>query len=330
MENNTLKSVEIDGQGQPNGSNFEQKYQELRASKVAAEAKPELVLPVTFENQRRPWPKWLRFKNIEVYRIRAGQIATNPRVKWFITVLIIINTLMMGISTYDFVQKNPPIEAAFEAIELVFLVFFTLELLLDLFYLGGDLFTDNWRIFDFGLVLGSWVLHSVQVVSSMRVVRALRLLGRGEEMRGLTVALTNSFPRLGAIGLVFIVIFYVYAVLCTTLFKEAFMVGATKGDYFGTLEKSFFTLFQMMTLSNWSDIVRELMSYYHFTGVVVGTSFVFIATYIVLNLIVAVMVDTVTENSRLALQAKQDDPDQDIKLRLMKLESLLEEIKNKK
>jgi hypothetical protein len=108
-------------------------------------------------------------------------------------------------------------------------------------------------------------------------------------MRDVVLALAKVLPRLGAIAALLGLISYIFAVMFTELFGGVIL----SDDYITTLDRSFLTLFQMVTLE-WSDIMRECMAqvwwaWIHFV------SFVVITGFIVFNLIVAVVCKAIPE-----------------------------------
>ena len=99
-------------------------------------------------------------------------------------------------------------------------------------------------------------------------------------------------PRLAAIGLMLFLVFYIFAVMFTDLFKQLYHEGHTIWDYFSRLDSTIFTLFQIMTLDNWADIARQVIPIYPwawapFVGFAVTSAF------IVVNLIIAVICDAI-------------------------------------
>ena len=74
-------------------------------------------------------------------RIVCGDIVNHPKVTIFIIILIVVNAIMMGIATFDFVSDNPKVEEAFEKTDLAFLIIFTIELGMQFIYRGYTLFT---------------------------------------------------------------------------------------------------------------------------------------------------------------------------------------------
>jgi len=96
--------------------------------------------------------------------------------------------------------------------------------------------------------------------------------------------LITAIPGIGSIGAILAIIFYVFSVMATKLF------GDTHPQYFGTLQASLFSLFQIMTLEGWPDIVREVKQSHPFAPPFF-IPYILVATFTVLNLFIAVIVD---------------------------------------
>ena len=221
------------------------------------------------------------------FRLVCGKIVNHVKTQMFIIILIVINAIMMGVATFDFVTENPSVENVFERIDLVFLIIFTLELGLQLIFRGYKLLLDGWLFFDFIIVVISWSFSGLQIIRAFRVFRALRIITRIETMRNLVTALFDIMPRLGAITALLLLIFYIFAVLFTQLFGELTL----SGDYFTRLDYSLFTLFVMMTME-WADVARECMAEIWWAWAPF-VAFIMITGFIVFNLIIAVVCDAV-------------------------------------
>lgn len=123
--------------------------------------------------------------SINTIRFNVGMLVNNTRVQFMIVLLIVINAVMMGIATYDIVKKNPDVDAAFEKIDEIFLIIFTVELCMQFVYLGWRLLLDGWLLFDLIIILTSWSFSSVQIIRAFRIFRALRLVTRIKIMKNL-------------------------------------------------------------------------------------------------------------------------------------------------
>lgn len=221
----------------------------------------------------------------------CGKIVQDEMFQTFVVVLIILNAALMGIGTYDFVEDNPNIQKAFDWADFVFLVVFTIECALQLGYHGYQLFNDGWLTFDLMVVVFSWTMDSVQIFRAMRVFRAFRLVARLAVLKDLVNAIVAVLPRIGSIMLLFSLVLYVYAVMCTILYGTT---GYGEDDtwYFGRLDYSLFTLFQFVTLENWGEISREVKAV-HPSFAYIVLSFLTLSSFILYSLVVAVVCDAV-------------------------------------
>eukprot|EP00567_Pseudictyota_dubia_P011992 CAMPEP_0197457692 /NCGR_PEP_ID=MMETSP1175-20131217/46745_1 /TAXON_ID=1003142 /ORGANISM="Triceratium dubium, Strain CCMP147" /LENGTH=460 /DNA_ID=CAMNT_0042992127 /DNA_START=139 /DNA_END=1521 /DNA_ORIENTATION=+ len=230
----------------------------------------------------------------------CGKVVNNHHFQLFIVLLIVINSIMMGLGTFDFVTENPDVSSVFEKVDLAFLITFTIELSMQLVYRGYKLFFDGWLVFDFIIVVMSWSLSSLQIIRAFRIFRALRLITRVQTLRKLVTALMDVIPNMTAIGLLLMLVFYIFAVMFTVLFKDLYELGATEEDYFSSLSKTLFTLFQMMTM-DWSEPARQVMAVYPWAWAPF-VLFVAVSGFMVFNLIIAVVCDAVA-----AVEHKDED-----------------------
>lgn len=244
----------------------------------------------------------------ESYRVKVGKLVNDDRVQAVIVVLIVINSLLMGIGTFDFVTENEEVAGAFELVDKIFLWIFTIELALQFIYYGYKLFTNGWLVFDFVVIGLSWASDFIdgadlQVMRAFRIFRTFRLLTRVQVLRELVTALLSTIPRMAAIFFLLFIVFYIFAVMCTNLFQDLAEDESIDEEYrymFSKLEDTFFTLFQIMTLDGWSDITREISKSKTYAWVPI-IAFVLISAFIVVNLIIAVICDAVAE-----LHAEED------------------------
>jgi voltage-gated sodium channel len=95
-----------------------------------------------------------------------------------------------------------------------------------------------------------------------------------------------------AIGLLLFLVSYIFAVMCTQLFADLYPTY-TDVDYWGRLDATFFSLFQIMTLDNWSAIARQTMVAYPYAWLPIIV-FVIVTGFVVVNLIIAVICDAIS------------------------------------
>lgn len=111
-------------------------------------------------------------------RQTANKMVNNENVEKFIMYLIVLNAIMMGIGTYDFVTENQEVSDIFDIIDMVFLIIFTVELGLQFIYQGLYIFKNGWLAFDFLIIVLSWASESFAVVRAFRIVRVTRIIKR--------------------------------------------------------------------------------------------------------------------------------------------------------
>lgn len=220
-------------------------------------------------------------------RAKAGDLVNNKNFQIAIIVLIFMNAVTMGLGTVSFIKDDPEKFALFEWVDMGFLIIFTLELLVQFTYHGYHLFFDGWLVFDFVIVVLSWGLRHVQIIRAFRVFRTLRLITRIKLLQNLVSAIISVIPRLFAIVCLMALIFYIFSVMFTQLFRNK----VYRRDYFGTLQDTALTLFELMTLE-WSGIAREVMED-NFAYWIPVVFFIITSSFITLNMVVAVICDCV-------------------------------------
>lgn len=208
---------------------------------------------------------------------------------WFnrlILSLILVNAVLLGLETSAdlMLQYGSLLHGA----DRVLLTVFVLELLLRIFAYRTAFFKDAWNLFDFAVVAIALIPASgpLAVLRSLRVLRVLRVLSMVPSMKRVVSALLGSLPGLASIAMVLLLIYYVFAVIATKVFGAAFP------DWFGNIARSFYTLFQVMTLESWSmGISRPVMETYPLAWLFF-VPFILIATFTMLNLFIAIIVNT--------------------------------------
>ncbi len=235
----------------------------------------------------------------------------------FIIFIIIINAIILGIDTMDLSEQNRQI---LSFLDNICLFIFVVEIALKLIAFRFAFFKNGWNIFDFSIVLISLIPNSgaLSVFRALRIIRVLRLLSIIPKMKMIASALINSFSGMVGVGILLLIFFYIYAVLTTTLFSVDFP------EYFGNLGKSFYSLFQIMTLESWSNgIVRPILKLYPYSWIIF-VSFILIVSFIVLNMAIGIVVDSIGEAQR---EEHENDDIIVSKAELDKLHKELSEIK---
>ncbi|HBW08894.1 MAG: ion transporter [Pseudomonas sp. BICA1-14] len=233
-------------------------------------------------------------------RSRLKQLIEQPAVQRGILLLIVINAAILGM------QTSPSLVASWgellRVLDMLILGVFVVEIAARIYVHRAAFFRDPWSLFDFTVVAIALVPASgpFSVLRALRVLRVMRMVTMVPSMRRVVGALLSAIPGLGSIAMVLALVFYVSAVIATGLF------GADFPEWFGNLGRSVYTLFQVMTLESWSmGIVRPLMDVFPYAWVFF-IPFILIATFTMLNLFIAIIVNamqTVTDADHEATQA---------------------------
>ncbi len=264
-------------------------------------------------------------------RERLRSFIEVPRVQQGIIALILVNAVILGLETSPAVMASigRPLLAADQAILAVFVV----EIAIRLYVHRLAFWRDPWSVFDFVVVAIALIPASgpFAVLRALRVLRVLRLLTMVPAMRRVVGALLAALPGLGSIVMVLLILYYVFAVIATNLFAAAFP------EWFGTLGRSLYTLFQIMTLESWSmGIARPVMEQFpHAWAFFIP--FILVATFTMLNLFIAIIVNAMQsyreadqqhmeatlEHTRMHIEADLHTELRDLRAEIQELKALL-------
>lgn len=207
-----------------------------------------------------------------------------------IILLIMVNAVIVGLETYPSIYQK--YQGWFLFADSLLLWIFTVEIALRLIAATPtkDFFKDGWNLFDFVIIAGGHIFvgaHFITVLRILRLLRVLRAISIIPSLRKLVNALLLTIPSLGNIFLLLSLIFYIFAVLGTTLFAE------TSPEYFGSLHATLLTLFQVVTLESWaSEVMRPIAAELPWAWMYF-VSFILVGTFIIVNLFVGVIVSNV-------------------------------------
>jgi len=234
------------------------------------EKRMESELPTADKSQRARLREWL----------------DQNWVKNSILGVIIFNAITLGLGTSDRIEAN--FGVALQIIDKTVLTIFVLELSLKLYAFGFAFFRSAWNLFDL-FVVGVGLLpqtDSLSALRGLRVIRAMRLLSVVPQMRAVVQALLDALPGMGAVIVMLSIVYYVFGVMATIMYGDAFDL------WFGTLARSLYSLFQIMTLESWSmGIVRPVMETFPLAWAFF-VPFIIITAFSVLNLFIGLLVNT--------------------------------------
>ena len=212
--------------------------------------------------------------------------------EYFIVAVILANAVLLGLST------SPRIEQPYgDWLELgyrVALGIFIVEALLKMLALAPRshrYFRDGWNVFDFLVIVFALVPATGQfamITRLARLLRVVRLISTVKELRLIVAALVRSIPSVGHVIMLMSIVVYIYAIMGYHLFNEH------DPDNWGTLGISALTLFNIITLEGWIEVMDTAMEAYSWAWIYF-VSFVIMGTFVVINLFIAIIINNLEE-----------------------------------
>ena len=163
-------------------------------------------------------------------------------------------------------------------------------------------FRSGWNLFDFTVIVASLIPATEEfalVARLVRVLRVLRLISTVPQLRLIVATLVRSIPSMGHVIMLMSIIFYIYAVTGFHLFHEH------DAEHWGTLGKALLTLFTMVTLEGWIDVMETALEVHAWAWIYFVT-FIMIGTFIVLNLFIAVVINNLDASKAAELEELRD------------------------
>ena len=254
-------------------------------------------------------------------REKIAQLVDSDRFQNAILAVILVNAVVLGIETSQAMSEN--YGTLIKLVDRACLAIFVTELLLKFYARRAAFFTNGWTMFDFVIVAASLIpgASNVSVLRAARVLRVLRVVSAAPRMRRVVEGLVLALPGIGSVFLLMSLVFYIGAVMATNLFGTAFP------EWFGTLGRSGYSLFQIMTLESWSmGIVRPVMEVYPFAWMFF-VPFIMVTTFAVVNLLVGLIVNSMQDAHESDADIMTDDYRKEVMQRLDQIQAQLDTIK---
>ncbi|XP_015229541.1 PREDICTED: voltage-dependent P/Q-type calcium channel subunit alpha-1A-like isoform X17 [Cyprinodon variegatus] len=259
-------------------------------------------------------------KNKLSFQYRMWHFVVSPPFEYSIMALIALNTIVLMMK---FQGASQSYDNVLKYLNIVFTTFFFMESILKIIAFGPlNYFRDAWNVFDFVSVIGSitdilvtefWNLNNFINLSFLRLFRAARLiklLRQGETIRILLWTFVQSFKALPYVCLLIAMLFFIYAIIGMQLFgniaiDEEEESAIDEHNNFRTFIMALMLLFRSATGEAWHEIMlaclgekkcdpdsgntgKECGSVFAYTYFV---SFIFLCSFLMLNLFVAVIMD---------------------------------------
>lgn len=210
----------------------------------------------------------------------------------FIIAVILVNAVLIGLSTY---MADPTALRVIAGIETACIVIYLVEIALRFKARDSTVafFRDGWNIFDVVIVIAALIPASNGIgpmLRILRVFRVLRLVKTIPELRLIVTVLIRSVASMKYVALLATILFYVYAVIGVKLFGAN---GHPMQPYFCSIHEACFTLFRILTGDDWTQMRYELAQAGRPLGAFTAfqVSWIVIATFLLVNLIVGAVIN---------------------------------------
>ncbi|NXQ26839.1 CAC1G protein, partial [Alaudala cheleensis] len=286
---------------------------------------PLALLPAA-EAQCKPY-----YSDYSRFRLLIHQMCTSHYLDLFITGVIGLNVITMAMEHY---QQPKVLDEALKICNYIFTVIFVLESVFKLIAFGfRRFFQDRWNQLDLAIVLLSIMgitLEEIEVNASLpinptiirimrvlRIARVLKLLKMAVGMRALLDTVMQALPQVGNLGLLFMLLFFIFAALGVELFGDLECddthpcEGLGRHATFRNFGMAFLTLFRVSTGDNWNGIMKDTLRdcdqestcYNTVISPIYFVSFVLTAQFVLVNVVIAVLMKHLEESNK---EAKEE------------------------
>lgn len=238
----------------------------------------------------------------------AHRLTHSHRFEYFIISLIILNAVALGLETVPVVMDGYAMWISLG--QWVTLGVFIAEAALKIFAVSpraDRYFRDGWNVFDFSIIVFSLLpaTGGFAVIARMaRLLRLLRLVSAVPELRLIVSTLVRSIPSMLHIVALMSLMVYIYAIIGYQLFHEH------DPEHWRNLGISLLSLFRIVTLEDWTDIMYKAMEYHPLTWIYF-VSFVVFGTFVIINLFIAVVINNLDEAKQARLRKLEQAPTAD-------------------
>jgi voltage-gated sodium channel len=167
-------------------------------------------------------------------------------------------------------------------------------------------FGDGWHLFDFTIIILSLIPFSAEyatIARLLRLLRILRLVSRVPQLRLIVITLLRSIPSMAHVMLLMMMLMYIYAITGYHLFHQAIP------ESWGSLGQALLTLSTIATLEGWPEHMEKCLQVTPYAWIFF-ISFIILATFIIINLFIAIVLDNMEKAKQETLTEIKDDQEE--------------------
>ncbi len=240
---------------------------------------------------------------------RCKRIADSPSFQNFIMVIIVANAATLGLATYEGIEGS--IGSTLTLLDGVFIGIFVVELVIRIAAYGSrpqDFFKDGWNVFDFVVITAAFIpglRQNATLLRLARLLRVLRLVTILPDLRGIVRAMVRSLPPISSLVVLMLMLMFVYGMVGWILFHDQIP------SEWGNIGQAMLSLFVMLTLENWPTFLDAGQAV-HPASWVFFVSYILIASFLVINILLAIIINSMEEVRESEQQRKREQRAEDI------------------
>ncbi|XP_012645235.2 voltage-dependent T-type calcium channel subunit alpha-1G isoform X14 [Microcebus murinus] len=297
------------------------------------------------EKKRRKAQSKPYYSDYSRFRLLVHHLCTSHYLDLFITGVIGLNVVTMAMEHY---QQPQILDEALKICNYIFTVIFVLESVFKLVAFGfRRFFQDRWNQLDLAIVLLSIMgitLEEIEVNASLpinptiirimrvlRIARVLKLLKMAVGMRALLDTVMQALPQVGNLGLLFMLLFFIFAALGVELFGDLECdethpcEGLGRHATFRNFGMAFLTLFRVSTGDNWNGIMKDTLRdcdqestcYNTVISPIYFVSFVLTAQFVLVNVVIAVLMKHLEESNKEAKEEAELEAELELEMKTL-------------
>uniref|UniRef100_A0A3Q2QVZ3 Voltage-dependent T-type calcium channel subunit alpha n=1 Tax=Fundulus heteroclitus TaxID=8078 RepID=A0A3Q2QVZ3_FUNHE len=271
------------------------------------------------EKKRRKAQSKPYYSDYSPTRLLIHKMCTSHYLDLFITIVIGLNVITMSMEHYEQPQE---LDNALKICNYIFTLIFVFESVFKLVAFGFRRFFKDKLVFK----------PQTSIIREMRRNHnLLKLLKMAVGMRALLDTVMQALPQVGNLGLLFMLLFFIFAALGVELFGDLICdelhpcEGLGRYATFRNFGMAFLLLFRVSTGDNWNGIMKDtLRDCAQDTGTCYNTvvspiyfvSFVLTAQFVLVNVVIAVLMKHLEESNKEAKEEAELEAELNLELQM--------------
>jgi voltage-gated sodium channel len=234
----------------------------------------------------------------------CARVSNSTAFNLAIFLVIVANAVVLGLETYDGVEREAG--GTLDLLNDLFLGIFVVELVIRITGYGSrpqDFFRGGWNVFDFVVIAAAFVpglRENATLLRLARLARVIRVVRILPDLRLLVAAVGRSLPGVASLSVMGALLLYVYGMVGWLIFEDRY-----PEDY-GSIGDAMLTLFVLLSTENLPTQIDQGLEVSSWT-VLYFVSFVLIAAFLLLNILIGVVINSMEEARQIEWEREQTE-----------------------